>query len=102
MNGSRGTSAINIDAGRAEAFDQAYRRAAEALDASEHCERYQVSRCHRGSNPARPSHRNRTPRTDTFRGSVGARSSAASLRRRPVSVHQHRGDASLPGDALEY
>jgi heme-degrading monooxygenase HmoA len=35
----------SIDDGRAEAFEQAYRRAAEALQASEHCERYEVSRC---------------------------------------------------------
>jgi quinol monooxygenase YgiN len=34
-----------IDDGRAEAFEQGYRRAAEALEASEHCERYEVSRC---------------------------------------------------------
>jgi quinol monooxygenase YgiN len=34
-----------IDAGRAEAFEQAYRRASEALKASEHCERYEVTRC---------------------------------------------------------
>jgi quinol monooxygenase YgiN len=34
-----------IDAGRAEAFEQAYRRAADALEASEHCERYEVTRC---------------------------------------------------------
>jgi quinol monooxygenase YgiN len=35
----------NIDAGRAEAFEEAYRRASEALEASEHCERYEVTRC---------------------------------------------------------
>src|SRR5438874_10491766 len=35
----------SIDDTRAEAFEQAYRRAAEALKASEHCERYEVSRC---------------------------------------------------------
>ena len=35
----------NIDNGRADAFEQAYRVAAEALEASEHCERYEVSRC---------------------------------------------------------
>jgi quinol monooxygenase YgiN len=35
----------NIDEARSEAFDDAYRQAAEALDASEHCERYEVSRC---------------------------------------------------------
>ena len=35
----------SIDDGRAEAFEQAYRRAAEALQASEYCERYEVSRC---------------------------------------------------------
>jgi quinol monooxygenase YgiN len=35
----------NIDPGRAEAFEQAYRRASEALEASEHCERYEVTRC---------------------------------------------------------
>jgi quinol monooxygenase YgiN len=34
-----------IDAGRAEAFDEAYRRGAEALQASEHCQRYEVTRC---------------------------------------------------------
>ena len=34
-----------IDQGRAEEFEQAYRRAAEALEASEHCQRYEVSRC---------------------------------------------------------
>ena len=35
----------NIDGARAEAFEHAYRRASEALQASEHCERYEVSRC---------------------------------------------------------
>ena len=35
----------SIDEGRAEAFEEAYRRAAESLRASEHCERYEVSRC---------------------------------------------------------
>jgi quinol monooxygenase YgiN len=35
----------SIDDGRVDAFDQAYRRAAESLQASEHCERYEVSRC---------------------------------------------------------
>jgi quinol monooxygenase YgiN len=35
----------SVDTGRAEAFEQAYRRASEALQASEHCERYEVSRC---------------------------------------------------------
>jgi quinol monooxygenase YgiN len=35
----------NIDDGRAEAFEDAYRRASEALETSEHCERYEVSRC---------------------------------------------------------
>ena len=35
----------SIDAGRAEAFAQAYRRAGEALKASEHCERFEMSRC---------------------------------------------------------
>src|SRR2546428_11987211 len=34
-----------IEQGRAEEFEQAYQRAAEALDASEHCEGYEVSRC---------------------------------------------------------
>jgi quinol monooxygenase YgiN len=34
-----------IDADRAETFEQAYRRAAESLDASEHCERYEIARC---------------------------------------------------------
>jgi quinol monooxygenase YgiN len=35
----------SIDNGRAEAFEDAYRRGAEALRASEHCDRYEVSRC---------------------------------------------------------
>jgi hemoglobin len=35
----------SIGSERAQAFEQAYRRAAPALDASEHCERYEVSRC---------------------------------------------------------
>ena len=35
----------SIDNGRSEAFEQAYRHASEALGASEHCERYEVSRC---------------------------------------------------------
>jgi quinol monooxygenase YgiN len=35
----------SIDAGRAGEFEQAYRTAAGALDASEHCDRYEVSRC---------------------------------------------------------
>ena len=34
-----------LDEGRAEAFEQAYRQAADALEASDHCERYEVSRC---------------------------------------------------------
>ncbi|HEV8248634.1 MAG TPA: antibiotic biosynthesis monooxygenase family protein [Gaiellaceae bacterium] len=34
-----------IDEPRAEAFEDAYRRAAEALEASEHCEGYEVTRC---------------------------------------------------------
>jgi quinol monooxygenase YgiN len=35
----------SIDTDRAEAFEEAYRHASEALRASEHCERYEVSRC---------------------------------------------------------
>src|SRR5262245_8513966 len=35
----------NIDEPRADAFEQGYGRAAEALKASRHCERYEVSRC---------------------------------------------------------
>jgi quinol monooxygenase YgiN len=34
-----------IEQGRADEFEQAYQRAAEALEASEHCQRYEVSRC---------------------------------------------------------
>lgn len=30
---------------RAEAFEQAYREAGDSLAASEHCQRYEVSRC---------------------------------------------------------
>lgn len=35
----------SIDDDRAEAFEEAYRHASEALRASEHCQRYEVSRC---------------------------------------------------------
>jgi quinol monooxygenase YgiN len=35
----------SIDDPRAEAFEQAYREAGDSLVASEHCERYEVSRC---------------------------------------------------------
>jgi len=34
-----------IDEGRAGAFEDAYRRAAEALEASVYCQRYEVARC---------------------------------------------------------
>ena len=34
-----------IDNGRGAEFEDAYRRAGEALQASEHCQRYEVSRC---------------------------------------------------------
>ena len=34
-----------IGDGRAEDFEDAYRRAGEILDASPHCERYEISRC---------------------------------------------------------
>jgi quinol monooxygenase YgiN len=34
-----------VDEARADSFEQAYRRGAEALEASEHCERYEVSQC---------------------------------------------------------
>ena len=35
----------SIDDPRAEAFEQAYREAGDSLAASEHCQRYEVSRC---------------------------------------------------------
>src|SRR5262245_39861614 len=35
----------SIDVSRAKAFEEAYGRGANALRASEHCERYEVSRC---------------------------------------------------------
>jgi quinol monooxygenase YgiN len=35
----------SIDGERSETFEQAYRQAGEALQASSHCERYEVSRC---------------------------------------------------------
>jgi hemoglobin len=35
----------SIDDGRAEAFEEAYRRAADALQVSKYCEHYEVSRC---------------------------------------------------------
>jgi quinol monooxygenase YgiN len=34
-----------IDPGRTGEFDQAYRRAGDLLDASPHCQRWEVSRC---------------------------------------------------------
>jgi quinol monooxygenase YgiN len=34
-----------IDDDRTEAFEDAYRRAGDSLEASKHCERYEVSRC---------------------------------------------------------
>jgi quinol monooxygenase YgiN len=34
-----------IDDTRAQAFEQAYQRSGEALNASPHCEHYEVSRC---------------------------------------------------------
>jgi quinol monooxygenase YgiN len=34
-----------IDAARADAFEEGYRQAAASLDASDHCLRYEVSRC---------------------------------------------------------
>ena len=35
----------SVDDPRAEAFEQAYREAGDSLAASEHCQRYEVSRC---------------------------------------------------------
>ena len=35
----------SIDDGRSKAFEEAYQRASVALQASEHCDRYEVSRC---------------------------------------------------------
>src|SRR6476660_7205000 len=35
----------SIDEARADAFEQGYERAAESLEATEHCECYEVSRC---------------------------------------------------------
>ncbi|HEY3051286.1 MAG TPA: antibiotic biosynthesis monooxygenase family protein [Gaiellaceae bacterium] len=34
-----------IDPGRAQEFEEAYRRAAQALEASDHCLAYEVTRC---------------------------------------------------------
>jgi quinol monooxygenase YgiN len=39
----------SIDENRAQAFEEAYRRAAGALQASEHCLRYELSRCREDS-----------------------------------------------------
>ena len=35
----------SVEEDRADAFEQAYRRASDSLDKSEHCERYEVARC---------------------------------------------------------
>ena len=35
----------SVDNARSDDFVQAYRQAADALDASEHCQRYEVTRC---------------------------------------------------------
>jgi quinol monooxygenase YgiN len=39
-----------IDASRADAFERAYRDASDALEASSHCQAYEVSRC--GEDPS--------------------------------------------------
>jgi quinol monooxygenase YgiN len=90
----------SIDDARAEAFEQAYSRAADSLDDSEHCERYEVSRCTEdptqhvdriewGSEEGHLSGFRQSPEFRRFFEAVGA------VRAR------HRRDASLPGDALE-
>jgi quinol monooxygenase YgiN len=35
----------NVDAERGKEFEDAYRRAAESLDASSHCQSYELARC---------------------------------------------------------
>lgn len=35
----------SVEEDRADAFEQAYRRASDSLDKSDHCQRYEVSRC---------------------------------------------------------
>jgi Antibiotic biosynthesis monooxygenase len=70
----------SIDDGRAEAFEEAYRRAGEALEASEHCERYEVSRC--SDDPTQHVVRDRVGlgRGPISPGSARAQSSAGSSR----------------------
>jgi heme-degrading monooxygenase HmoA len=62
---------------RTHAFAEAYRRAADALEASEHCERYEISRC--TEDPTQHVVRIEWIRkTGTCRAFAKARSSAAS------------------------
>jgi hypothetical protein len=66
----------SIDSERAQVFEQAYRRAAVALDASEHCVRYEVAaaRILRSTSFASIG----TQKRDTCPGFAAAPSSAAS------------------------
>jgi hemoglobin len=76
----------SIDDARAEAFEQAYSRAADSLDDSEHCERYEVSRCTED-----PTQHVDRIEWDSEEGhlsaSARARNSAASSRRSAPFVH---------------
>ena len=90
-----------IDADRAETFEQAYRRAAESLDASEHCERYEIARC--TDDPTQHVVRIEWDSEEGHLSGFRQSSRVPQLLRggRPVR-ERHRGDASLPGDAFEH
>src|SRR6266511_1042578 len=90
----------NIDDGRADAFEQAYRRAAQALDSSQHCQRYEISRCSDDPTPARRPDRMGLRAGPPVRLPPEPR--VPQLLRSGRAVRErHRGDASLPGDVRE-
>ena len=78
----------SVEEDRADAFEQAYRRAS-ALDKSEHCERYEVSRCR--EDPGSMSFGSSgIPRKGTCPDSDGARSFGASSTRSARSLRTSR------------
>ena len=89
-----------IDEGKAEEFEHAYRRAGGALQASEHCERYEVSRCNED-----PTQRVVRIEWDSEEGHMSGFRQSPEFRSffeagRAIRP-RHRRDAPLPGDARE-
>ena len=86
----------SVEEDRADAFEQAYRRASDSLDKSEHCERYEVA-LSRGSGAAC-----RSDRVGFEEGHllwIPTERGVSELPRRGRPVRSgHRGDASLRGE----